>query len=313
MSTEQKLRDALEAVVTEESAYVNACGWMEQAREALATPSSPQAEAPAAGAESSEPAAAEAQAVPSASIYAAQRRLAVSEEWMRGWNACLDAHDVAHALATKADSTEPMIDMTPPATSRDRWMYQQGRLAEREDQCALIKAADDAAADNDYMLDSNDCISVIRGTWKSPLANDFPKLADSTDTQAPIDDIRSILYQADRGNVSLSWLIDALWGIALRATPVPEGAKCSGCGCAPEGDGTDARCPDPKTGRLLCDDTQAAPEGAMQAEPVAPDYCTAYHCAGDCGLPHNQEERIAFTASQPEALPANAPEETKDV
>jgi len=25
-----------------------------------------------------------------------------------------------------------MIDMTPPATSRDRWMYEQGRLAERD-------------------------------------------------------------------------------------------------------------------------------------------------------------------------------------
>jgi hypothetical protein len=21
-------------------------------------------------------------------------------------------------------------------------------------------------------------------------------------------------------------------------------------------------------------------------------YCDAYHCAGDCGLPHNQEERV---------------------
>ncbi len=28
-----------------------------------------------------------------------------------------------------------------------------------------------------------------------------------------------------------------------------------------------------------------------------PDYCTAYHCAGDCGLPHNQQERQRqFTA-----------------
>ena len=26
----------------------------------------------------------------------------------------------------------PMLDMTPPATSRDRWMYEQGRLAERD-------------------------------------------------------------------------------------------------------------------------------------------------------------------------------------
>lgn len=40
--------------------------------------------------------------------------------------------------------------------------------------CARIKAADDAAADRDYMLDSDDCIAVIRGTWKAPLMNDKP-------------------------------------------------------------------------------------------------------------------------------------------
>jgi hypothetical protein len=40
--------------------------------------------------------------------------------------------------------------------------------------CALIKAADSAAMDGDYMLDSNDCIAVLRGSWKGPLANDMP-------------------------------------------------------------------------------------------------------------------------------------------
>jgi hypothetical protein len=44
-----------------------------------------------------------------------------------------------------------------------------------ETACALIKAADDAAADRDYMLDSDDCIAVLRGTWKAPLANDMPQ------------------------------------------------------------------------------------------------------------------------------------------
>ena len=24
------------------------------------------------------------------------------------------------------------------------------------------------------------------------------------------------------------------------------------------------------------------------------DYCTMYHCAGDCGMPHNQQERAAY-------------------
>lgn len=43
-----------------------------------------------------------------------------------------------------------------------------------EAMCARIKAADDAAADGDYMLDSDDCIKVLRGTWKGPLAMDYP-------------------------------------------------------------------------------------------------------------------------------------------
>lgn len=25
-------------------------------------------------------------------------------------------------------------------------------------------------------------------------------------------------------------------------------------------------------------------------------YCSVYHCAGDCGLPHNQNERLAYVA-----------------
>ena len=36
----------------------------------------------------------------------------------------------------------------------------------REAACAEIKAADDKASESDYMLDSDNCISVIRGTWK---------------------------------------------------------------------------------------------------------------------------------------------------
>lgn len=90
-------------------------------------------------------------------------------------------------LAAQAQEAAPIVDMTPPATARDRWMYEQGRLAERdprtspvqdapsiEDLCARIKAADDAAADRDYMLTSDDCIAVLRGQWNGPLAMDKP-------------------------------------------------------------------------------------------------------------------------------------------
>lgn len=40
--------------------------------------------------------------------------------------------------------------------------------AERERICAAIKAEDDHCADGDYMMDSDDCIEVVRGTWKRP-------------------------------------------------------------------------------------------------------------------------------------------------
>lgn len=47
-----------------------------------------------------------------------------------------------------------------------RWIgWQAAAAAERERLCAAIKAADDKASEGDYMLDSDDCISVIRGTW----------------------------------------------------------------------------------------------------------------------------------------------------
>lgn len=40
---------------------------------------------------------------------------------------------------------------------------------ERERICAAIKAEDDyCVTEGDYMLDSDDCIAVARGTWKRP-------------------------------------------------------------------------------------------------------------------------------------------------
>ena len=56
------------------------------------------------------------------------------------------------------------------------------------DLCARIKAADDAAADRDYMLDSNDCIAVLRGEWKGPLTMDKPDRASHG--QAPADSVQ---------------------------------------------------------------------------------------------------------------------------
>lgn len=39
-----------------------------------------------------------------------------------------------------------------------------------EEMCAAIKAADDKAREGDYMLDSDDCIQVLRGTWNPEAA-----------------------------------------------------------------------------------------------------------------------------------------------
>lgn len=67
-----------------------------------------------------------------------------------------DMHDFAdrtHALRASHGQAHPTVD----------------------DLCARIKAADDAAADRDYMLDSNDCIAILRGEWTAPLAMDKPE------------------------------------------------------------------------------------------------------------------------------------------
>ena len=40
--------------------------------------------------------------------------------------------EIARGLADAAPVAPTMVDMVPPATSRDRWMYEQGRLAERD-------------------------------------------------------------------------------------------------------------------------------------------------------------------------------------
>lgn len=45
----------------------------------------------------------------------------------------------------------------------------EAAAVEREAMCAAIKAEDDFTVENgDYMLDSDDCIAVIKGEWKRP-------------------------------------------------------------------------------------------------------------------------------------------------
>ena len=57
---------------------------------------------------------------------------------------------------------------TPPAQAADSVLKDAARL-ERERICAAIKAEDDYCVDQgDYMLDSDDCIKIVRGEWVRP-------------------------------------------------------------------------------------------------------------------------------------------------
>lgn len=56
-----------------------------------------------------------------------------------------------------------------PAAQGMEAEIQQAVEAERERICAAIKAEDDHCVDQgDYMLDSNDCIKIVRGKWVRP-------------------------------------------------------------------------------------------------------------------------------------------------
>lgn len=57
---------------------------------------------------------------------------------------------------------------TPPAQAADSVLEDAARL-ERARICAAIKAEDDYCVDQgDYMLDSDDCIKIVRGEWVRP-------------------------------------------------------------------------------------------------------------------------------------------------
>lgn len=79
------------------------------------------------------------------------------------------SHNYAHAIIEAYERKNAQPNATPTTPAQDVTWNEYVETA-----CALIKAADDAAADCDYMLDSDDCIKVLRGQWKAPLANDCP-------------------------------------------------------------------------------------------------------------------------------------------
>ena len=84
-----------------------------------------------------------------AGMLTASRQLG---EWAEAMGATVDERDQLRAVLALQQASyerEILLDVA----------------AERERMCAAIKAADDKAIEDDYMLDSDDCISVIRGTW----------------------------------------------------------------------------------------------------------------------------------------------------
>lgn len=79
---------------------------------------------------------------------------------------CTDGDDVADD--TLARRVCAALNATPPAQAADSVLEDAARL-ERERICAAIKAEDDYCVDQgDYMLDSDDCIKIVRGEWVRP-------------------------------------------------------------------------------------------------------------------------------------------------
>lgn len=80
-----------------------------------------------------------------------------------------NGYEVARTYAELSENAYPehweegaKLYSTPPSV-------EAAVLAERERLCSAIKAEDDYCVDNgDYMLDSDDCIAIVRGTWKRP-------------------------------------------------------------------------------------------------------------------------------------------------
>ena len=87
-----------------------------------------------------------------------------------------DAAAAAHAdlqaqlVKEAARTAEEKLRASQPAVPQGMDAeIQQAVEAERERICAAIKAEDDHCVDQgDYMLDSNDCIKIVRGKWVRP-------------------------------------------------------------------------------------------------------------------------------------------------
>jgi len=98
----------------------------------------------------------------------------------RDWLDTVEAK-LKQALAAQPAVQEPlMVDMRPPATQRDRWMYEQGRLAERDPRSHPTPPAAQPAVPEgwklapveltDEMRKATDHAESVDEAWKSMLA-----------------------------------------------------------------------------------------------------------------------------------------------
>ena len=80
-----------------------------------------------------------------------------------------ELEDVADMAIKRIAELEAALSSTQPAAQGVEQEIQQAVESERERICAAIKAEDDHCIDQgDYMLDSNDCIKIVRGKWVRP-------------------------------------------------------------------------------------------------------------------------------------------------
>ncbi len=94
---------------------------------------------------------------------------------------CLEELDLSYMASNQA---KRLVEKSKEALAKQEHVV----WAEFVDRaCGLIKAADDVAAEDDYMLDSDNCISVLRGTWKGNYLNDHPQPKTKQEHGSPED------------------------------------------------------------------------------------------------------------------------------
>ena len=96
-----------------------------------------------------------------ASLAIPEKREPLTDAQVRRlWNNSPEIHKDAPSFAAFKRLVD-LVQAANPAEKRERL----DRDSLIEQMCAAIKAADNKAAESDYMLDSDDCIKVLRGQW----------------------------------------------------------------------------------------------------------------------------------------------------